>query len=185
MRMVFSSLGMSISSQPLHPVVVAAGQLHVAFRLRQGMVSQPLLEHRRRHSRQHSVPAVGVPQRVGVGPCAVSSPASMAASFIDLLTHCRLMSKRGFLRSFAWIDARSPRLSTRSAGMGTSRPFFDLFSVTSGRRKMIGGSWESRGPPRRGTGTPRPAVPPGALSSWPSASGSSVPRLPAPGPRRW
>ena len=34
-------LVMSSSSQPLHPVVVSAGQLHVPFRLRQGTVPQP------------------------------------------------------------------------------------------------------------------------------------------------
>ena len=37
---------MGITLYPLHPVVVAAGQLHILLRLRQGAVSQPLLEHR-------------------------------------------------------------------------------------------------------------------------------------------
>ena len=61
-----------------------------------------------------------------------------------LLTHCRLMSKSGCCRSFAWTDARSPRDSIRSSGMGTSRPRLLLLPVTSGRREMIGGSWLSR-----------------------------------------
>ena len=61
-----------------------------------------------------------------------SNPAETAASFIDLLTHCRLTSKSDLARSFAWTDARSPRLSTRSSGMGTSRPLLLLFPVTSG-----------------------------------------------------
>ena len=44
-----------------------------------------------------------------------------------LLTHCRLMSKSGRRLSLAWIDTRSPRLSTKSAGMGASRRRVALF----------------------------------------------------------
>ena len=54
--------------QPLHPVVVATRQLHVSFRLRQGVVSQPLLEHRRGDPVEDGVPPVGVPEGMGVGP---------------------------------------------------------------------------------------------------------------------
>ena len=39
--------------------MVAARQIHVPLRLRQGTVSQPLLEHRRRNPAQHGVPPVG------------------------------------------------------------------------------------------------------------------------------
>ena len=54
--------------QPLHPVVVATRQLHVSFRLRQGVVSQPLLEHRCGDAVEDGVPSVGVPEGMGVGP---------------------------------------------------------------------------------------------------------------------
>ena len=54
--------------QPLHPVVVATRQLHVPLSLRQGVVSQPLLEHRRGDPVEDSVPPVGVPEGMGVGP---------------------------------------------------------------------------------------------------------------------
>ena len=37
-------------------------------------------------------------------------------------------------------NTRSSRHSTKSSGMGTSRPPFTLFPVTSGLRLMIGGS---------------------------------------------
>ena len=67
-----------------------------------------------------------------------SNPAETAASFIDLLTPCRLTLKSYLARSLAWTDVRSPRLSTRSSGMGTSRPLSLLFPVTSGLREMIG-----------------------------------------------
>ena len=73
-----------------------------------------------------------------------SSPAATAASFMLLLTHCRLISKRGSCRSRGRMDTRSPREEARSAGMGTSRPRLALLPVTSGRREMIGGSWLSR-----------------------------------------
>ena len=124
--------------QPPHPVVVPTRQLHERLSLRQGVVSQPLLEHRRGGLVEDGVPPVGVPEGMGVGPPG-SSPAATAASFIDLLTHFRLASKSDLARSFAWTDAGSPRLSTRSSGMGTSRPFLPLFPVTSGLREMIGG----------------------------------------------
>ena len=57
--------------QPLHPVVVATRQLHVSFRLRQGVVSQPLLEHRCGDAVEDGAPPVGVPEGMGVGPCGV------------------------------------------------------------------------------------------------------------------
>ena len=100
--------------------MVAAGQMHVPLRPRQGTVSQPLLEHRRGDPAQHGVPPVGVRRAWGCA-LAESSPASTAASFMDLLTHCRLTSKSGRCRSFARLDARSGRCSTRSSGTGTSR----------------------------------------------------------------
>ena len=55
----------------------------------------------------------------------------------------------GRLRFLEWNEARSARLSTRSAGIGTSRPLRALLSGASGRTLMIGGSWLSRRSLRR------------------------------------
>ena len=51
---------------------------------------------------------------------------SAAASFMFLLTHSRLMPKRGRFRSLRGHDFRSVSDSTRWAGTGTSRPRFAL-----------------------------------------------------------
>ena len=55
---------MGITLDPLHPVVVATGQLDIPLRLRQGMMPQPLLEHRRGNPVENGVPPVGVPEGV-------------------------------------------------------------------------------------------------------------------------
>ena len=52
---------------------------------------------------------------------------SAASPFMLLLTHCRLMSKRGRFRALRGNDFRSASDSTRWAGTGTSRPRFALF----------------------------------------------------------
>ena len=67
-----------------------------------------------------------------------------AAAFMLLLTHCRLMSKRGRFRSLRGHDFRSVSYSTKSAGTGTSRPRFALLPGTSGLRLRMGGSRLSR-----------------------------------------
>ena len=51
---------------------------------------------------------------------------SAAAPSMLLLTHCRLMPKRGRFRALRWNDFRSASDSTRSAGTGASRPRFAL-----------------------------------------------------------
>ena len=61
-----------------------------------------------------------------------------------LLTHCRLMSKRGRFRSMRGHDFRSVSDSTGWAGTGASRPRFALLPGTSGLRLRMGGSRLSR-----------------------------------------
>lgn len=50
-----------------------------------------------------------------------------AARFIASPTHCSEMSSMGQLRSSAWNEARSARLSSRSAGTRASRPYRTCF----------------------------------------------------------
>lgn len=54
--------------QPANPFVVSSGQFHVALRVRQGLMPQPLLEDRDRHPAKHAVTAVGVAEGVRMGP---------------------------------------------------------------------------------------------------------------------
>ena len=70
--------------------------------------------------------------------------ASAAASLMLSATHWREMSSMGRLRSLEWKDARPARLSTRSAGIGTSRPFRALLPEAFGRTLMTRGFWLSR-----------------------------------------
>ena len=69
---------------------------------------------------------------------------SAAAPFMLLLTHSRLMPKRGRFRSLRGHDFRSVSDSTRWAGTRTSRPCFVLLPGTSGFRLRMGGSRLSR-----------------------------------------
>ena len=71
-------------------------------------------------------------------------PASTAARFMLSATHWREMSSMGRLRSLEWNEAKSARLSTRSAGIGTSRTLRALLPGASGRTLVTGGSWLSR-----------------------------------------
>ena len=77
--------GMGITLDPLHPVVVATGQLDIPLRLRQGMMPQPLLEHRRRNPVENGVPPVGVPEGVRGRQGPPGPPGSMPASASGLL----------------------------------------------------------------------------------------------------
>ena len=76
-------------------------------------------------------------------------PTCAAARFIASPTHCREMSSMGRLRSLAWNEAKSARLSSRSAGTGTSRPLRDLFPGAFGRMVITGGFWPRRRSERR------------------------------------
>ena len=69
---------------------------------------------------------------------------SAAANFMLLLTHCRLMPKRGRFRALRWNDFRSVSDSTRWTGTGASRPRFALLPGASGFRLRMGRSWVSR-----------------------------------------
>ena len=106
---------------------MTARQLDVTLGLRQGQVAQPRLESRSRHAAEYRVLPVSVPEDVGVSPDG-SIPA--AASFMLLLTHCGLMSKRGQSRSRRWKNFRSASDSNRSAGTRTSSslPFLSFDS---------------------------------------------------------
>ena len=67
----FSSFGEPANkygSQPGHPFVMRAGQLHIALRVLEGLVAQPFLQHGNRNAAEDAVTAVGVPEGVGVGP---------------------------------------------------------------------------------------------------------------------
>ena len=66
-------LPFSLILQPLHPVVVATRQLHIPLSVRQGVVSQPLLEHRRGDPVEDGVPPVDVPEGMG-GPARGLAP---------------------------------------------------------------------------------------------------------------
>ena len=48
--------------------MVGPDQLHVALRVRQRLMPQPLLEDRDWHSAKHAVAAVGVAESMGMGP---------------------------------------------------------------------------------------------------------------------
>ena len=67
-----------------------------------------------------------------------------AAPFMLLLTHCRLMPKRGRFRALRGNDFRSASDSTKWAGTRTSRPRLALLPGTSGFRLRMGGSRLSR-----------------------------------------
>ena len=82
--------------------------------------------------------AVGVAEGVEVGPGGFM-PAATAARFMLSATHWRDMSSMGWLRSLEWKEARSARLSTKSAGIGTSRLFRALLLGASSRTLMTGG----------------------------------------------
>ena len=70
----FGEVANKCGSQPGHPFVMRAGQLDVTLRVLEGLVAQPLLQHRDRNTSQHAVAAVGVPEGVGVGPRRVDHP---------------------------------------------------------------------------------------------------------------
>ena len=57
-----------LPSQSANPFVVRPGQLHVALRVLEGLVPQPLLQHGDRDAPEDAVAAVGGPEGVGVGP---------------------------------------------------------------------------------------------------------------------
>ena len=79
--------------------MVGAGQFHVALGVGQGLMAEPLLEHRYLNAAEDAVAAVGVAEGVGVRPGGVSMPASAAARFILSATHCREMPSMGWRRS--------------------------------------------------------------------------------------
>ena len=109
-------------------------QFDVALGVRQGLLSQPLLEHRAEGASQHAVATVGVAEGEGVDPrrgyARLGYPRSRA--------HRREMSSNGRSRSLAQKEARSARLSSKSAGVGTSRPRRDLLPGASGRTPITG-----------------------------------------------
>ena len=62
-----------LGSQPRYPFVVSPGEFQIALSIVEGLVAQPLLQHRDRDDAEHADAAVGVPEGVGVGPSRVDA----------------------------------------------------------------------------------------------------------------
>ena len=123
--------------------MVPTSQFHVALRLGEGTVSQPPLQHHRRHAVQNGVASVGVPEGMGMGPRGVQP--RLDGRFLHALADPLPADVEEVPRAVLGVDrGQVPQELHQVGGMGTSLPFLLLLPVTSGRSEMIGGSWLNR-----------------------------------------